>query len=167
VTIARVDGAQALPARFTLLMAFNPCPCGWLGARRRRCRCDDGQARRYAGRLSGPMRDRLDLQVRAEPPSAGSWDGAERSAQVAARVAAAWAAQHARQGRLNGELLGPGAAPGLTETCSKLLWNEAVATAAAHDPGTQLRGRLPHSGDLNSHGSAASRTSSGVSDVRP
>ena len=123
VTIARVDGALALPARFTLLMAFNPCPCGWRGTRRRQCRCDDGQARRYAGRLSGPMRDRLDLWVRAEPPSARGWDGAEPSALVAGRVAAAWEAQHARQGRLNGELIGPSAKgmPAMGRTVGSLL----------------------------------------------
>jgi magnesium chelatase family protein len=127
VTIARVEGALALPARFTLLMAFNPCPCGWLGAPRRQCRCDEGQARRYAGRLSGPMRDRLDLWVRAEPPRTRGWDGAEPSARVAARVAAAWEVQHARQGRLNGELIGSGgeAAPALGRAVASLLAKRA------------------------------------------
>lgn len=104
VTIARVEGALALPARFTLLMAFNPCPCGWLGARRRQCRCDDGQARRYAARLSGPLRDRLDLWVNVDPPRRRGWDGAEPSARVARRVAGAWRTQRERQGMLNGEL---------------------------------------------------------------
>jgi magnesium chelatase family protein len=104
VTIARVDGALALPARFTLLMAFNPCPCGWIGARRRQCRCDEGQARRYAARLSGPMRDRLDLWVRAEPPPPRGHVGAEPSSRVAGRVADAWLAQRDRQRSLNGDL---------------------------------------------------------------
>lgn len=103
VTIARVDGALSLPARFGLLLAFNPCPCGWLGTRSRECRCDDSVARRYAARLSGPMRDRLDLWVKADPPH-GIWDGSEPSAVVAGRVAEAWRAQRARQGALNGEL---------------------------------------------------------------
>jgi magnesium chelatase family protein len=104
VTIARVDGALALPARFALLMAFNPCPCGWLGAEARACTCEDAAARRYAARLSGPLRDRLDLWVRAEEPRHGEVDGAEPSARVALRVAAAWKSQVRRQGRLNGEL---------------------------------------------------------------
>jgi magnesium chelatase family protein len=104
VTIARVEGALALPARFGLLLAFNPCPCGWLGATSRVCRCDDGQARRYAARLSGPLRDRLDLWVRADPPQPGVSDGAEPTARVAARVARARERQVSRQGRLNGEL---------------------------------------------------------------
>ena len=63
VTIARVDGALTMPARFTLLAAFNPCPCGWRGSQRRACTCEDATARRYAARLSGPLRDRIDLWV--------------------------------------------------------------------------------------------------------
>lgn len=104
VTIARVDGAMSLPARFTLLLAFNPCPCGWLGARTMECRCDEGVARRYAARLSGPLRDRLDLWVRIDEPRHRLVDGAEPSIRVAARVARAWTVQRSRQGILNGEL---------------------------------------------------------------
>jgi magnesium chelatase family protein len=104
VTIARVEGALSLPARITLLMAFNPCPCGWLTSAWRQCRCDDGQARRYAGRLSGPMRDRLDLWVRAEEPRHADPDGVEPSAAVAHRIGLAWQRQVERQGMANGEL---------------------------------------------------------------
>lgn len=104
VTIARVEGALALPARFGLLLAFNPCPCGWLGSKVRECRCDEGQARRYAARLSGPLRDRLDLWVRAEPAQRLVSDGSEPSSRVAARVARARAIQLRRQRCLNGEL---------------------------------------------------------------
>ena len=67
VLIARVDGVLALPARFMLLAAFNPCPCGWFGVDGRECRCEDGARRRYQARLSGPMRDRLDLVVPPRP----------------------------------------------------------------------------------------------------
>ena len=104
VTIARVEGALALPARFGLLLAFNPCPCGWRGSPTRECRCDDVQARRYAARLSGPLRDRLDLWVRADPPQHGVSDGSEPTARVAARVAQARERQLGRQRHLNGEL---------------------------------------------------------------
>src|SRR5688500_8808739 len=90
VTIARVEGELALPARFMLLMAYNTCPCGWLGSTSRSCQCDDGQSRRYAGRLSGPLRDRLDLWVRAEEPRHAALDGAEPSRVVANRVHSAW-----------------------------------------------------------------------------
>jgi magnesium chelatase family protein len=104
VTIARVEGALALPARFGLLLAFNPCPCGWLGTKARECRCDEAQARRYAARLSGPLRDRLDLWVRADPLQRGVSDGSEPTVRVAARVARARERQIHRQQRLNGEL---------------------------------------------------------------
>ena len=107
ITIARVDGALTMPARFTLLAAFNPCPCGWRGAKRRPCTCEDATARRYAARLSGPLRDRIDLWVTmAEPepePSAGC-SALESSAAVAARIGEAWRRQVRRQGIANGDL---------------------------------------------------------------
>jgi magnesium chelatase family protein len=105
VTIARVDGVLALPARFMLIAAYNPCPCGWFGVDGRDCRCEDGARRRYQARLSGPMRDRLDLVIHLDAPTHGASDGrAERSASVARRVAFAWSAQVERQGGLNADL---------------------------------------------------------------
>ncbi len=105
VTIARVDGALSLPASFSLLAAFNPCPCGWRGARRRACICDDAMARRYAARLSGPLRDRIDLWVSMGEPSGGRAGGAsEPSSEVAPRIAASRRRQIARQGIANGDL---------------------------------------------------------------
>ncbi len=103
VTIARVDGVRALPARFMLLAAFNPCPCGWFDVEGRECRCEDGARRRYQARLSGPMRDRIDLFVPLTPRTGGRGHR-ESSAEVAARVAAASLAQQARQGRPNADL---------------------------------------------------------------
>ena len=104
VTIARVEGALTLPARFTLLAAFNPCPCGWHGSRARACTCEEGLARRYATRLSGPLRDRLDLWVTMdEPERISTRTRAESTAAVAGRVASAWRMQRERQGRANGE----------------------------------------------------------------
>jgi magnesium chelatase family protein len=104
VTIARVDSVLALPARFMLLAAYNPCPCGWWGVDGRECRCEDGARRRYQARLSGPMRDRIDLLVRLDPVLRDGSMPAERTAVVARRVARAWDAQLARQGSPNAEL---------------------------------------------------------------
>ena len=108
VTIARVDGALQLPARFTLLAAFNPCQCGWFGDRSGRCSCEPPAVKRYAARLSGPLRDRLDLFVRmsASPPDDDLPldGGGEPSDIVAARIRRAWARQLRRQGTANAEL---------------------------------------------------------------
>jgi magnesium chelatase family protein len=105
VTIARVDGVLELPARFMLLAAFNPCPCGWWAVEGRECRCEDGMRRRYQARLSGPMRDRLDLQVHLDPVVRQGTDRAEeRTTTVRRRVLRAWARQIARQGAANAEL---------------------------------------------------------------
>ena len=62
-TIARAARTAVFPARFMLVGAMNPCPCGFLGDTVRECRCTPQQIARYRGRLSGPLRDRLDLTV--------------------------------------------------------------------------------------------------------
>jgi magnesium chelatase family protein len=70
VTITRAARTASFPARFMLLAAMNPCPCGFRGDPRRQCRCSDPQVERYAGRISGPLRDRIDLVV--DVPAAAS-----------------------------------------------------------------------------------------------
>jgi magnesium chelatase family protein len=98
VVIARAAGSLAFPASFQLAAAANPCPCGHLGDPRRECRCTPPEVRRYRARLSGPLLDRIDLQleVPAVPYRDLARGGAgERSAAVRARVLAA----RARQGR--------------------------------------------------------------------
>ena len=105
--IARVDGVLSLPARFMLLAAFNPCPCGWFGVSGHDCRCEDGARRRYQARLSGPMWDRLDLLAHLAPHGDGA-RAADSTETVAGRVAEAWRRQQARQGRPNADL-GPDA----------------------------------------------------------
>lgn len=105
VTIARVDGVLVLPARFMLIAAYNSCPCGWFGVEGRECRCEDGLRRRYQARLSGPMRDRIDLLIHLEPvPQPRRGRDAEPTDRVAGRVRAAWACQADRQGGPNAEL---------------------------------------------------------------
>jgi magnesium chelatase family protein len=69
VTIARVSGSSRLPASVLLVASANPCPCGYLGSGQRECTCSLGAIGRYRGRLSGPLLDRMDLQV-AVPPVA-------------------------------------------------------------------------------------------------
>ena len=63
VTIARAQGSSTFPANFMLVAAMNPCPCGYYGDRTKDCVCSAAQVRRYRGRLSGPLLDRLDLQI--------------------------------------------------------------------------------------------------------
>lgn len=104
VTIARVDGVVTLPARFMLIAAYNPCPCGWFSIRGRDCACEDGARRRYQARLSGPMRDRLDLVIALEPVMVEVASRPEPSSVVRRRIGRAWATQLARQGRSNAEL---------------------------------------------------------------
>jgi magnesium chelatase family protein len=104
VTIARVDGALRLPARFTLLAAFNPCPCGWALGGSAACRCDEAVRRRYQARLSGPLRDRLDAVVTMAPSRDTVTSRPEPSSVVRRRVRAAWDRQVDRQGAANGEL---------------------------------------------------------------
>ncbi len=63
VTISRAHGSVTFPANFMLVGAMNPCPCGWLGDPSRECRCSPGAVSRYQKRLSGPLLDRIDIQV--------------------------------------------------------------------------------------------------------
>ena len=70
VTITRTARTSTFPARFMLVAAMNPCPCGFRGDQRRACRCSEPQIERYAGRISGPLRDRIDLVV--EVPAIGA-----------------------------------------------------------------------------------------------
>jgi magnesium chelatase family protein len=63
VTISRAAGSLTFPARFMLIAALNPCPCGYYGDSKRECRCSPGQIERYRQRMSGPLLDRIDLHV--------------------------------------------------------------------------------------------------------
>jgi magnesium chelatase family protein len=63
ITIGRTTGHIRLPASFLLAASANPCPCGWLGSEQRACTCSSGMIERYRNRLSGPLLDRIDLQV--------------------------------------------------------------------------------------------------------
>lgn len=99
VRIARAQRTAVFPARFVLIGAMNPCPCGYFGDTRRACRCAPAQVERYAGRLSGPLRDRMDLtvDVSALPPTELTSTGcAEETAVIRRRVETARTRQLAR-----------------------------------------------------------------------
>src|SRR6188472_2253460 len=101
VTIARAARTAAFPAKFVLIAAMNPCPCGFHGDERRACRCTPTVIAKYRGRLSGPLRDRIDLIVDVPAVPVGAIaDGTpgESSAAVRARVVRARETQQARYG---------------------------------------------------------------------
>jgi magnesium chelatase family protein len=109
VRIARASRTVSFPARFMLIGAMNPCPCGYHGDGARPCRCSPMQIGRYESRLSGPLRDRMDLSVTVSALPArelSASPGGEPSALVRARVVASRARQLARDGRLNARLHG-------------------------------------------------------------
>jgi magnesium chelatase family protein len=114
VVLARARGTTEYPARVQVVLAANPCPCA-SPAGDQFCSCTPQVRRRYLGRLSGPLMDRIDIQIRLPPLSAAqlmtAGAGVESSAVVGARVAAARAAAAARwsgQGwRVNAEVPGP------------------------------------------------------------
>ena len=113
VTIARAGRVVVFPARFQLIAAMNPCPCGYAGSLPEgRCECSLALIERYARRVSGPLRDRIDLWVTMPKVAPADFvDGArpESSAVVAARIAAARRRAHARhRGRSNARLRGHG-----------------------------------------------------------
>lgn len=108
VTVARAARSAEFPARFQLVAAMNPCPCGWAGDANGRCRCTAERIARYRGRISGPLLDRIDLQIDVArvPPQALRPDApaGEDSATVRERVTAARARQLQRAGVLNARL---------------------------------------------------------------
>jgi magnesium chelatase family protein len=108
IAVARAARTLQFPARFQLVAAMNPCPCGFHGDLQRSCRCSPDQVRRYQDRLSGPLLDRIDIRMHVArtglqlgQPAAG-----ESSAEVAARVAEAQQRQLGRAGVLNARLDG-------------------------------------------------------------
>ncbi len=138
IGIARAAHTVQFPAAFQLVGAMNPCPCGWLGSRMagRACRCTPDQVARYQQRLSGPLVDRIDLQVEVAAVAADellAQPAGEPSERVAERVAAAAARQIERQGCPNAQLdnaaldthaaLDPAARSLLEQVATRLGWS--------------------------------------------
>jgi len=108
INISRINQQVNFPARFQLIAAMNPCPCGYLNHPKINCRCSPEQIKRYRQKISGPLLDRIDLQVNVpantqeviNPPS----QSGETSEVIKQRVSQARLYQQKRQGCLNGDL---------------------------------------------------------------
>jgi magnesium chelatase family protein len=113
ITIARATGSYRFPARFMLVAAMNPCPCGYFGSKARECRCTQQQITNYLSRISGPLLDRMDIQVEVGAVEYSQLTGTatgEPSSAVRARVNAARKLQEERlrgQGMLVNAGMGP------------------------------------------------------------
>jgi magnesium chelatase family protein len=104
VAISRAARQVQFPARFQLIGAMNPCPCGHCGDRTGRCRCTPERIARYRGRISGPLADRIDIKLEVPAPREGELVAAatgESSAQIKDRVERARSRQIERQGKPN------------------------------------------------------------------
>ena len=107
VAISRAARQVQFPARFQLVAAMNPCPCGHCGDRSGRCRCTPERIARYRGRISGPLADRIDLKLEVPAPREAELvapAASESSDAIAARVARARTVQLLRQGKPNAML---------------------------------------------------------------
>jgi magnesium chelatase family protein len=107
VTISRAARQAEFPASFQLIAAMNPCPCGYLGHASGKCHCSNDAVLRYQGRISGPLLDRIDMQIEvaAVPTDTlHSGEDGESSEAIAERVATAFARQLARQHKSNRHL---------------------------------------------------------------
>jgi magnesium chelatase family protein len=109
ITISRAARRADFPARFQLIAAMNPCPCGYLGSTQKACRCTPDQVARYQGKLSGPLVDRIDLHLDVPAVNPADLMGAppgESTADIQARVAVARDRAIKRQGVANHALQG-------------------------------------------------------------
>jgi magnesium chelatase family protein len=143
VTIARAARTAAFPARFVLTAAMNPCPCGFCGDEHRICRCAPTQIARYRGRISGPLRDRIDLIVEVPAvPIVAIADArpGEPSSVVRQRVIAARRLQQSRYGsngpRMNADLRGEA----LEKHCAPDARSRTLLLNAAKQLGLSARG---------------------------
>ena len=109
ITISRVNRQADFPARFQLIAAMNPCPCGYLGDPSGRCHCTSEQVVRYRAKISGPLLDRIDMhlevpRVATELLRKGSSEGEENSSTIRERVIAARAVAWSRCQKANSAL---------------------------------------------------------------
>lgn len=139
ISIARAARTLVFPAAFQLVAAMNPCPCGWLGHPARHCACTPDSIAKYRQRISGPLLDRIDIQI-ALPAVEGHWldlPPGESSASVRERVLACRARQQRRQASHNAALteagiraycrLGPGPAALMKQALVRWSWSARTA----------------------------------------
>jgi magnesium chelatase family protein len=140
IVISRAASQAEFPARFQLVAAMNPCPCGYHGDRTRNCVCSAEQIGRYRGKVSGPLLDRIDLFVEVARPRQivipGKGEPGEPSSIVRERVVAAHRVQMGRQGTTNGQL----DIAGVTKHCPLNAENECFLESAAEQLGLSPRG---------------------------
>ncbi|QXH51390.1 YifB family Mg chelatase-like AAA ATPase [Pseudomonas fakonensis] len=137
IVVARARDRVRFPARFQLVAAMNPCPCGYFGDPTGRCRCSPEQIQRYRNKLSGPLLDRIDLHltVARENTVLGNQPSGETSASVAQVVAAARELQQRRQGCANAFL----ALDGLRRHCALSATDQAWLETACERLTLSLR----------------------------
>lgn len=110
VRISRARNQACFPARFQLVAAMNPCPCGYHGSDANRCRCTPDQVKRYRNKISGPLLDRIDMHVPVRTLRQGELQGkslGDNSTTIRARVEKVRARQLRRQGKANNQLTAP------------------------------------------------------------
>lgn len=152
VVLSRSHGEARYPARFQLVLAMNPCPCGNAGVIGRTCRCTANAIRRYRARLSGPVRDRIDITVPLVPPTSAhlallsGLAAPESSAAIAARVAEARDRQRRRLAETpwttNGEVSGAHLRTGLPMTPAADLLEDATRRGELSSRGVDRALRL-------------------------
>jgi magnesium chelatase family protein len=138
IIISRAAGFAEFPARFQLVGAMNPCPCGYHGDRARDCLCSAEQIGRYRAKVSGPLLDRIDLFVEVARPKQiiipGSGEPGESSSDVRKRVITAHGIQLERQGIANGQLEASGVKRYCQLNTSDVTFVEKAATQLSLSP---------------------------------
>jgi magnesium chelatase family protein len=139
ISISRAAAQAVFPARFQLIAAMNPCPCGYHGDRTGDCVCSGEQINRYRNKVSGPLLDRVDLFVEVARPGQviipGKSQPGEPSTAVRQRVVAAHRIQHRRQGMTNAQL----EATGMKSHCRLSTEDEDFVESAAEQLGLSPR----------------------------
>ncbi|MDP8566409.1 YifB family Mg chelatase-like AAA ATPase [Methylophilus aquaticus] len=138
ITISRAARQATFPAQFQLIAAMNPCPCGFYGHFNHRCRCTPEQILRYKNKISGPLLDRIDMNIEVpalKPEELSAAQANETSAQIRERVEAARQQQSLRQNKANAAL-GP---LELSEHCQLNERGNHLLQAAMHKFGLSAR----------------------------